>query len=123
MTAFLWYYNVWYVRVALTLTSYPLLVVREMSRPPRLRPLEPRKSAHQNPAEMKRAFRIAVSRYRIIMSDGNHYTQATLATPLNHLVVDQKVIKNSIVCVERSTCNCVQGKWWVNFARLLSFSF
>ncbi len=63
----------------------------------------------------------AVSRYRIIMSDGDHYIQAMLATQLNHLVVDQKVIKNSIVCVERLTCNYVQGKRCVNFARLLGF--
>ncbi|TFK76351.1 replication factor-A protein 1 [Pluteus cervinus] len=52
----------------------------------------------------------AVSRYRIIMSDGDHYIQAMLATQLNHLVVEHKVIKNSIVCVERLTCNYVQGK-------------
>ena len=49
-------------------------------------------------------------RYRMIVSDGEKFTQAMLATQLNHLVKDEKIVKNSVVAVEKLTCNTVQGK-------------
>ncbi|KAL5511367.1 STE23_2 [Sanghuangporus vaninii] len=49
-------------------------------------------------------------RYRIVISDGINYTQAMLATQLNHMVEDGELKKNSIVKVEKLTCNVVQSK-------------
>ncbi|KAF8965199.1 hypothetical protein BDZ97DRAFT_1904099 [Flammula alnicola] len=49
-------------------------------------------------------------RYRIIMSDGIHYMQAMLATQLNSMVQDNLLGKNTIVTIEKLTCNYVQEK-------------
>jgi replication factor A1 len=51
-----------------------------------------------------------VDRYRIIVSDGEHFIQAMLATQLNHLVNDESIKKNTIVNVTKMTCNYVQDK-------------
>ncbi|KAJ6490618.1 replication factor-A C terminal domain-containing protein [Mycena vitilis] len=51
-----------------------------------------------------------VDRYRIIVSDGEHFIQAMLATQLNHLVKDDQIKKNTIVNVTKMTCNFVQDK-------------
>lgn len=49
-------------------------------------------------------------RYRLIISDGSHYTQAMLATQLNHFVEKQTIKKNTVVKVTQLTSNNVQGK-------------
>ncbi|KAF8205770.1 hypothetical protein K438DRAFT_1818495 [Mycena galopus ATCC 62051] len=49
-------------------------------------------------------------RYRIIVSDGEHFIQAMLATQLNGLVKDEVIKKNSIINVTKMTCNYVQDK-------------
>ncbi|OBZ69131.1 Replication factor A protein 1 [Grifola frondosa] len=51
-----------------------------------------------------------VDRYRIIVSDGEHFLQAMLATQLNHLVEEGQIIKQTIAIIEKFTCNMVQGK-------------
>ncbi|KAJ7632965.1 hypothetical protein FB45DRAFT_519561 [Roridomyces roridus] len=52
----------------------------------------------------------AVERYRIILSDGEYFLQAMLATQLNGLFQDNSIQKNTIVKVTKMTCNFVQGK-------------
>ncbi|KAG6372888.1 hypothetical protein JVT61DRAFT_7323 [Boletus reticuloceps] len=52
----------------------------------------------------------AIDRYRIIFSDGVHFVQAMLATQLNDLVSRGEIIKNSIVVIDKLTCNFVQDK-------------
>ncbi|KAJ7766814.1 hypothetical protein B0H16DRAFT_1687022 [Mycena metata] len=51
-----------------------------------------------------------VDRYRIIVSDGEHFIQAMLATQLNHLVKDEQIKKHTIVNITKMTCNFVQDK-------------
>lgn len=51
-----------------------------------------------------------VDRYRIIVSDGEHFLQAMMATQLNHLVEEGQVTKHSIIIMERFSCNVVQEK-------------
>lgn len=52
----------------------------------------------------------ALDRYRIIISDGEHFLQAMLATQLNHLVYENLVGKNTVAVIEKLTCNFVQNK-------------
>ncbi|EIN07090.1 replication factor-a protein [Punctularia strigosozonata HHB-11173 SS5] len=52
----------------------------------------------------------APDRYRIIMSDGEHFVQAMLATQLNHLIEDETIGKHSIVVLDRFTANVVQER-------------
>jgi len=52
----------------------------------------------------------ALDRYRIIMSDGEHFLQAMLATQLNSLVQDNSIGKNTVAVIEKLTCNFVQNK-------------
>ena len=52
----------------------------------------------------------AIDRYRIILSDGVHFVQAMLATQLNELVSRGDIVKNTIVVVDKLTCNFVQDK-------------
>ncbi len=49
-------------------------------------------------------------RYRIIISDGVYYMQAMLATPLNHMVLDNTLARGSIVALEKLTCNYLKEK-------------
>ncbi|KAI0690590.1 replication factor-a protein [Cytidiella melzeri] len=49
-------------------------------------------------------------RYRVIVSDGEYFLQAMLATHLNKLVEDEELGKNTIIVIERYTCNFVQDK-------------
>ncbi|CAL1705705.1 unnamed protein product [Somion occarium] len=51
-----------------------------------------------------------VDRYRIIVSDGEHFLQAMLATQLNNLVDEGHVGKYSIIRVDKFTCNLVQER-------------
>lgn len=52
----------------------------------------------------------AMDRYRIIISDGEHFLQAMLATQLNSLVHDDSIGKNTVAVIEKLTCNFVQNK-------------
>ncbi|KAH7889519.1 hypothetical protein F5I97DRAFT_1995013 [Phlebopus sp. FC_14] len=51
-----------------------------------------------------------IDRYRIIISDGVHFVQAMLATQLNELVTNGQIMKNTVVVVDKLTCNFVQDK-------------
>lgn len=52
----------------------------------------------------------APDRYRLIVSDGKHFSQAMLATQLSHLVDENKLHKGSVVRLEKMSCNVLQGK-------------
>jgi replication factor A1 len=52
----------------------------------------------------------AQDRYRIIISDGQHYLQSMLATQLNTSVQDGSVGKLSIVRLTRFTINNIRDK-------------
>ncbi|KAL4067797.1 hypothetical protein V8B97DRAFT_1940400 [Scleroderma yunnanense] len=52
----------------------------------------------------------AIDRYRIIISDGVHFVQAMLATQLNNLVTNEEITKNSVVVIDKLTCNFVGEK-------------
>jgi replication factor A1 len=58
------------------------------------------------------ASNVAHDRYRIIISDGEHFLQAMLATQLNSLVNDNSIGKNTVAVIEKLTCNFMQGKRW-----------
>ena len=51
-----------------------------------------------------------VDRYRVIVSDGECFLQAMMATQLNHFVEDGHIGKNTIVAIEKFTCNFLQAK-------------
>ncbi|KAI6166844.1 hypothetical protein EDD17DRAFT_1541509 [Pisolithus thermaeus] len=51
-----------------------------------------------------------IDRYRIIMSDGVHFIQAMLATQLNDLVSNEEIVKNSVVIIDKLTCNVLGDK-------------
>ena len=51
-----------------------------------------------------------VDRYRIIISDGEHFLQAMLATQLNHLIEEERIKKHSIAMIDKFSCNLVQEK-------------
>ncbi len=52
----------------------------------------------------------ALDRYRIIVSDGEFFLQAMLATQLNKLVEEGTVGKNTVVVINKFTSNYVQEK-------------
>lgn len=52
----------------------------------------------------------ASDRYRLIISDGQKFIQAMLATQCNSLVENEEISKFSVAVVKRATCNTVQGK-------------
>ena len=58
-----------------------------------------------------------VDRYRIIVSDGVTFQQAMMATHLNHFVDQGEVQKNTVVKIDKFTCNMVQDKKCVSFSR------
>ncbi|KAF7544573.1 hypothetical protein G7046_g9758 [Stylonectria norvegica] len=49
-------------------------------------------------------------RYRLVMSDGQHYVQTMLATQANHVVHDGKLVRGCIVRVKQYTPNNLKGK-------------
>lgn len=50
------------------------------------------------------------SRYRIILSDGQYFIQAMLATQLNHMVTDEVLDKNVVIVLEKVSCNFMTNK-------------
>ena len=52
----------------------------------------------------------ATGRYRAILSDGEHFVPAMLATQLNHLIDDDSIGKNTIAVLERFTANVIQER-------------
>ena len=51
-----------------------------------------------------------MERYRLIISDGEYFVQAMLATQLNHMVHDNVITKHSVVRIESMTANTVKEK-------------
>ncbi|PCH37707.1 replication factor-a protein, partial [Wolfiporia cocos MD-104 SS10] len=51
-----------------------------------------------------------LDRYRVIVSDGEHFLQAMLATQLNSFIDGGHITKNSIAIIDKFTCNLVQDK-------------
>lgn len=49
-------------------------------------------------------------RYRIIISDGQNFLQAMLATQLNHLVEDDRIGKNTVALIESMSCQNILDK-------------
>ncbi|TQV90333.1 hypothetical protein V2A60_004290 [Cordyceps javanica] len=49
-------------------------------------------------------------RYRLVMSDGQHYVQTMLATQANHVVHDEKLVRGCIARVKQYTPNNLKGK-------------
>lgn len=52
-------------------------------------------------------------RYRIIISDGECFVQAMLATTLNDMVDNGTIKKHTVAVLEKHTTNVVQNKRWV----------
>ena len=49
-------------------------------------------------------------RYRLVLSDGEHFSQGMLATQFNHLIEEGQMKKHSIICLEKFSVNDVQNK-------------
>lgn len=49
-------------------------------------------------------------RYRLVISDGQHYVQTMLATKANHVVHDGKLVRGCLVRVKQYTPNNLKGK-------------
>ncbi|THV07795.1 replication factor-A protein 1 [Dendrothele bispora CBS 962.96] len=49
-------------------------------------------------------------RFRVILSDGQHFIQAMLATQLNNLYYEHAIEKHTVIKTERLSCNFVQEK-------------
>lgn len=49
----------------------------------------------------------SLDRYRVIVSDGEFFLQAMLATQINSLIENGQLVKNSIVIIDKCTCNPV----------------
>lgn len=49
-------------------------------------------------------------RYRLVMSDGEHYVQTMLATQANDVVKDDKLKRGSIARIHQYTPNNLKGK-------------
>ncbi|TBU42066.1 replication factor-a protein [Dichomitus squalens] len=49
-------------------------------------------------------------RYRVIVSDGEHFLQSMLATQMNYIVEEDQIAKGTIATIEKFSVNLVQGK-------------
>jgi len=49
-------------------------------------------------------------RYRLIISDGNNFIQAMLATQCNSMVENGTITKLTVAVVERASCSLVQNR-------------
>ncbi|KAF5619883.1 replication factor A1 [Fusarium tjaetaba] len=49
-------------------------------------------------------------RFRLVMSDGQHYVQTMLATQANHVVHDNKLVRGCIARIKQYTPNNLKGK-------------
>ncbi|KAG5921079.1 hypothetical protein E4U61_007153 [Claviceps capensis] len=49
-------------------------------------------------------------RFRLVMSDGDHYVQVMLATQANHVIHDGKLVRGSFARVKQYTPNNLKGK-------------
>jgi replication factor A1 len=56
--------------------------------------------AQQAQAQQQQGVNASQERFRLIVSDGEHYQQAMLATQLNHLVKDGNLRKFTVVQVD-----------------------
>jgi replication factor A1 len=57
-------------------------------------------------------------RFRLVISDGQHYMQAMLATQLNYIVEQNQVEQYSVVQLQEYICNMVQNRKIVIALRL-----
>lgn len=55
----------------------------------------------------------AGERWRLVVSDGEHYVQTMLATKANHVVHDGKLVRNCFIRVKQYQPNNVKGKKYV----------
>lgn len=55
----------------------------------------------------------SADRYRIVLSDFNNYVQAMIATQANHLIHDEKLVRNCIVRLTQYQPSSVKGKKYV----------
>jgi replication factor A1 len=62
----------------------------------------------------------STDRYRIIISDGQHFLQAMLATQLNYLVEEDRVGKNTIAVIDSMSCQTILDKRSVSHSAPLS---
>jgi replication factor A1 len=53
-------------------------------------------------------------RFRLVMSDGQHYVQTMLATQANHVVHDNKLVRGCIARIKQYTPNNLKGKKYVS---------
>lgn len=49
-------------------------------------------------------------RYRVIISDGVHFTQSMLATQLNHLILNKEITRHTILRLNKVVCNQLVDK-------------
>ena len=49
-------------------------------------------------------------RYRVIISDGEHYVHAMMASQLNHLIMNNQISENTVIKVKENITNMVQDK-------------
>jgi len=54
--------------------------------------------------------RINAERYRVIISDGEYFVHAMMASQLNHLIQENKIVENTLIKVKESITNMVQDK-------------
>lgn len=52
-------------------------------------------------------------RYRLVVSDGEHYVQTMLATKANHVIHDGKLVRGCFARVKEFTPNQLKGKKYV----------
>ena len=55
-------------------------------------------------------------RWRVVLSDGNHYVQSMLAAQANHVVHDGKLVRGCLVRLKQYTPNNLKGKKYVPFS-------
>ena len=60
--------------------------------------------------QMGAAAQGGADRYRLVMSDGQHYVQSMLATQANHVVHDNKLVRGCLVNLQQYTPNNLKGK-------------
>lgn len=53
-------------------------------------------------------------RYRLVVSDGEHYVQTMLATKANHVIHDNKLVRGCLFRVKEYNPNNVKGKKYVS---------
>lgn len=79
---------------------------------------DPDKAAKQFPVPVMQCLQVKQmapsaqggDRYRLVMSDGQHYVQTMLATQANHVVHEDKLVRGCIARIKQYTPNNLKGK-------------